>query len=952
MEKKWQDRWAEAKLGEAEPDGREKFFLIFAYPGVSGYLHVGHMRGFTYSDIICRYKRMQGYNVLFPVGSHATGNVSVTFAKKVKDGDPMWLQYLRDNRCPEEEIPKLAESDEVVRFFNEVYVEDYWKRFGFLADWRRFATTVSSGYKRFIQWQFLCLHEQGLLVQKPYYATFCPACGPVAVDASETDISQGGGAEKQEYTLLKFKIDLGEALPTYILAATLRPETVYGQTNFWADPGLEYVKLSDGKEIWLVSKEAAEKLRYQVDGLEQVGTIMGSELLGKWCLAPGVERDIPILPSVFCDPDVGTGLVTSVPSDAPVDWIALRDLQRDEKMCTKYGLDRDVVQGIEPIPIIKSKGYGPLPALEICERMGIESQADEAKLDEAKKEVYKLGFHTGVMMENAGPYANMRVEEAKERMKEAMLEAGNALVMHDLSEEVLCRCGARVVVKRIDDQWFIRYSDEEWTKKSKDAAAEMNIRPREFYDNLPGTLDWFQERACVRMGSWLGTRFPLDDKWIIEPISDSTLYPIYDLIAKYVNSGEVKEENMVPAFFDHVYLGKCTVEEVARETGLSVNLLDRIRKDVDYWYPLDINLGGKEHMTVHFPVFLMNHVALLPKAKWPQGIFAHWYIVGKGSKISKSKGGAEPIPDAAEHFGVDAMRLFYCNSGSPFVDVEWDEGLVMTYKGRLEKLLSLIEQLGDIEGGEGPVDGWLESRLALHVAAVEDAMDAFDLRKATNAVYIDLPADIRWYLKRGGKNAELLARSSQTLVLLMSPFTPHLAEEMWEALGRKGFVSMEPLPDVEGPDGTTLAAEDLLRSTMEDINQILKVTRIQPKRLVLYTAPPWKHTALRMVLDSGDTNPGPIIKRLLNEEPTLKRNGKAVSQYVSSIAKDARKLVGQVAEALLAPVDEKAYLQATIPFLEKEYGCTVEIYGAEEGMEDPANKARHAAPRRPAIYVE
>ncbi|MCK4717702.1 MAG: class I tRNA ligase family protein, partial [Thermoplasmata archaeon] len=74
VEKKWQDRWAEAKLGEAEPDGREKFFLIFAYPGVSGYLHVGHMRGFTYSDIICRYKRMQGYNVLFPVGSHATGN--------------------------------------------------------------------------------------------------------------------------------------------------------------------------------------------------------------------------------------------------------------------------------------------------------------------------------------------------------------------------------------------------------------------------------------------------------------------------------------------------------------------------------------------------------------------------------------------------------------------------------------------------------------------------------------------------------------------------------------------------------------------------------------------------------------------------------------------------------------------------------------------------------------
>ncbi|MDG6220359.1 MAG: class I tRNA ligase family protein, partial [Candidatus Thermoplasmatota archaeon] len=104
VEEKWQRRWAEAKLGEAEPCQKPKFFLIFAYPGVSGYLHVGHMRGFTYSDVICRYKRMRGFNVLFPVGSHATGNVSVTFAKKVRDGDPAWLQYLRDNGCPEDEI--------------------------------------------------------------------------------------------------------------------------------------------------------------------------------------------------------------------------------------------------------------------------------------------------------------------------------------------------------------------------------------------------------------------------------------------------------------------------------------------------------------------------------------------------------------------------------------------------------------------------------------------------------------------------------------------------------------------------------------------------------------------------------------------------------------------------------------------------------------------------------
>ncbi|MDG6220997.1 MAG: leucine--tRNA ligase, partial [Candidatus Thermoplasmatota archaeon] len=849
---------------------------------------------------------------------------------------------------------KLGESDEVVRFFNKVYVNDYWKRFGFLADWRRFATTVSPGYMKFIQWQFLTLHEKGLLVQKPYYATFCPVDGPVAVDASETDISKGGGAEKNEYTLLKFHIDMAMERPTYILAATLRPETVYGQTNFWADPELEYVVITDGKENWILSHQAAEKLKHQIDGLEETGRIEGAELIGKWCLAPGVEREIPILPSRFCDPDVGTGLVTSVPSDAPVDWIALRDIQRDKNLCEQLGLNQEQINGIQPISIIKSKGYGPMPAVEICERMGIESQDDVEKLEEAKKEVYKIGFHTGVMMDNAGPYAGMRVEEAKEAMKQDMLASGKAIVMHDLSEEVVCRCGERVVIKRIDDQWFIRYSDADLTEKSTGHARNMNIRPKEFYENLPNVLEWFQDRACVRMGSWLGTRFPLDEKWIIEPISDSTLYPIYYLVSKYVNDGELKEENLTKEFFDYVYLERGSPEEASASTGVEKELLLRIRRDVEYWYPLDINLGGKEHMTVHFPVFLMNHVAIMPENMRPQGIFSHWYIVGKGSKISKSKGGAEPIPDAMGHFGVDAMRLFYCNSGSPFVDVEWDEELVGNYKNRLEKVFALVEQLEDVKGVEGLLDGWLESKLEACASAVEEGMDNFDLRKATNAIYFDLPADIRWYLKRGGENGELLRRGSLRIALMMTPFTPHMAEELWERLGGEELASNNMLPEARKQDGTALAVEDFLISTMADISQILKVTKIEPKRIALYTSPEWKHQILRIIVETGETNPGPIIKKIMDEKPEMRSMGKEISQYVASMAKEARKMGDQVLEAMLADVDECEYLRRSKPFLEAEYGCKVDVFSAEEANKesDPANKARFAIPRRPAIYVE
>jgi leucyl-tRNA synthetase len=231
IEKKWVERWDNAKLGEAKRDSaKPKFSIIFAYPGPGGYLHVGHMRGYSYTDMIGRYKRMRGYNVMFPVGTHASGNQAIAFAKKVEKKDKNWIDYLIANGCSKEKIKELVEPENIVEYFNNNYLEQ-WKNFGFLADWKRFACTIHSDYNKFIQWQFKKLKQNDLLVQKPYYGTFCPECGPVAVDASETDISKGGNAEKYEYTLLKFKFE-----DSFLLAATLRPETIYGQTNLWINP--------------------------------------------------------------------------------------------------------------------------------------------------------------------------------------------------------------------------------------------------------------------------------------------------------------------------------------------------------------------------------------------------------------------------------------------------------------------------------------------------------------------------------------------------------------------------------------------------------------------------------------------------------------------------------------------------------------------------------------------
>ncbi len=942
IENKWQDRWEKSGIWKADIDtSKPKFYLMFAYPGVSGYLHVGHMRGYTYSDVITRYKRMTGYNVLFPVGAHATGNVAISFARKIERGNQEQIDILKSNNCPDDVIEKLKDPEFVVDFFSDVYVNQYWKKFGFLADWRRFMTTVDDGYKKFIQWQFRKLDEKKMLTQKPYFGTACMKCGPVAVDASETDISQGGNAEKQEWTVLKFEMD-----DEFVVAATLRPETVFGQTNFWANPDVEYVRAKVDGETWIISAEAAEKLKFQ-RYIEIIGKISGKSLIGRMVKAPVIDRKIPILPSTFTDPDYGTGLVTSVPSDAPYDWIALVDLKNDTE--DKYGV-RELVQAIEPIPIIISKGWGENPAIEIIEKMGIKDQNDP-KLEEATKEIYKAGFHTGRMRENCGKFAGMSVFDAKEKVKEMMLEMKVASIMYDLSEPVVCRCGAKVIVKMIPDQWFINYGNNEVTRIAKNFVPQMFIQPQEYKDNLPGILDWFQERACARLGNWMGTPFPFDERWTIEPISDSTLYSAYYLVSNYVNDGKLKPEQMDEKFFDHIYLKKGSADDISTSTGIEKTVLENITADFDYWYPLDINLGGKEHQTVHFPVFLMNHAAIMPELL-PRGLFVNWWFVMGSGKMSKSKGGAKPIPDAASTYTVDGLRLYYCHIASPHVDVEWEPDNVRHSKLRTEKIWKFVNELMEIKGESQPIDNWLEARMHVHLQNIHTAMEKYDMRETAGIIFYETYNDIKWYLRRGGNNSDLLGRIINAWLRTMAPFTPHLAEELWEMAGNEGLISIAGYPraDEFKQDKDAEAAEDYLRAVQSDISDILKMTGFTPDKIHLITAHSWKYDIQRKMVLEG-MNMGDIMKESM-ADPILQKKSKEISNYASKLMKSIKQQ-GKGENSVLEQNMELNTLKSAIPFFEKIFDCRIFVLSADEpDVYDPDNKKGFVIPGKPGIRVE
>jgi leucyl-tRNA synthetase len=772
------------------------------------------------------------------------------------------------------------------------------------------------------------------------------------VDASETDISKGGNAETLEYTLLKFDLEDGRKL----VAATLRPETVFGLTNFWVNPEVEYVDVQIGGETWVVSRQAAVKLEFQKDEVHVKGSANGSELIGKKCKAPYTGKMLPIFPSSLCDPNVGSGLVMSVPSDAPVDWIGLVELRRNRTTMERYGITVEMLDSANPVSIIDTPGWGPLPAVEITDKMGIGSLSDP-KLEEATKEIYKSGFHRGVMNAATGPFAGQPVDQAKDAIREEMLANGQADLFYDLSEEVLCRCGQKVFIKKIPDQWFIDYANPGLTAKSKEHALSMEIFPREYHENIQNVLEWYRERACVRLGNWLGTLFPFDQRWKVEAIADSTLYPVYYAISMFANTGQIKAEGMNEEFFDYVLLGKGDAGSVAKSTGFDMNVIETIKEEFEFWYPLDVNLGGKEHMTVHFPVFLMNHVAILQPEHWPKGIIVNWYITGTGGKMSKSKGGAQPIPDAAERFGVDAMRLFYSHIASLYVDVAWEDEKVESYRDRLLRLSSLFDDVFAAGGTSevSSVDGWLRARMQTRLARLHEYMSEYDLRSYSNSVYFEMPQDFRWYLRRGGNNKETITNALSVWVPLLAPVTPHIAEELWQRLGMNPFASTVQISPGTVTEGVLLeeSRERLLEKLIEDVAEILKVTEIKPKRIVVMAAPAWKHQMLREALTQpkGKLDISTMIKKQMATADPAAR--KEIPTYAKELAGEVARLSEADRVNMGAQIEEVKALEGARAFLESEFGCEVQVFSADDPTRvDPKGKARFAKPGRPAVYLE
>ena len=934
--------------------------MTVPYPYTSGPLHIGHGRTYTIGDVIARYKRMRGFNVLWPMAFHITGTPIASISARISRGDEecikLYTGYVRLYEKDEEKVKKIVDSFKipmnVAMFFANAITNDF-KSLGYSIDWRRRFTTGDPDYSAFITWQFLRLKDKGYIVQGTHPVLFCPRDGNAV---GEDDIRGGDEfrAEVVEFTAIKFKME--EQDEVYLVAATLRPETIFGVTNIWVNPEGEYVLVKVNDERWIISKEACKKLKYQLLNVEVIREFKGRELVGKACYEPIRGRRLVILPATFVNCDEATGVVYSVPAHAPYDYVALLEVKANPE---KYGVNPEWVKGIEPISIISIEGYSEWPARDVVEKLGIKSQLERDKLEEATRILYKDEYYKGIMKEICKPFNGMMIKDAKEKIKKWLMERGVAITIYETSPRpIFCRCGSKIVVAVLKDQWFINYGNKEWKERARKALDQIEIYPAKYRKLFEDTFDWLALRPCARKRG-LGTPLPFDKGWIIESLSDSTIYMAFYTIVHIIRENDIKPNQLTPEVFDYIFLGKGDPRSISNRTGISESLLKRMRDEFLYWYPVDQRHTAVGHITNHLSFYIFHHVALFPPELWPKKITLNEYVIREGAKMSKSKGNVLPLVEIPRRYSADLFRLYIIYAADLASVVDWREVQVKSVLRRLMDFWNLAVSICKAGRRKAPIrmslaTKWLLSRINQAIIRCTQYIEDLRLRDYVQEAFFNMLNDIEQYLKmmRGSNEEEVnwaLRYCLERMVKLLTPVIPHISEEIWRMLGYNDFVSLEnwPTPNKEYIDEELEELVKVVNNTIDDIRNIMSaIKEKRPTKAYIYVgASPWKYKLSNIVYEMRGARINEIIREVMKDSE-IRRHAKEAVELVKAIFKGIVPIVKTTREREITVFKElKEYIA-------REIGLDVVVEDALRTSYDPVGKSKSAQPGRPAVYLE
>jgi leucyl-tRNA synthetase len=503
----------------------------------------------------------------------------------------------------------------------------------------------------------------------------------------------------------------------------------------------------------------------------------------------------------------------------------------------------------------------------------------------------------------------------------------------------------------------------------------MEILPEELRSEFNNVIDWLHEKACARK-SGMGTRLPWDKDWIIESLSDSTIYMAYYTIVRHIKKHRVQPAQLTDEVFDYIFLGIGKASEVSRKVGLDVRVLEQMRSEFAYFYPLDSRHSGRDLVPNHLTFMIFNHTAIFPEKLWPRQIVTNGSVMMEGAKMSKSFGNIIPLREGLSKFGADPVRLSVLSTAELLQDAEFSHAIAKSMGDRLERLYKFASEVTKTsrkstisEKSLTAIDRWMLSRLQEHVRKATEAMDRLAVRKAIHSTLYELDQDFQWYQRRIKDQKENPKRKSgiahifnQVLdaqIRMLAPVAPHICEELWEMTGGKDFVSLTswPMPNKTKTDIVAEGNEALITRLLDDTLNIVRATGAEPKRIYYYTAAPWKWEAYLKALKksvSVKILQKDLMKELM-DDPALKPKAEKVAKFTGQIVDEVNQMSEEQKSKQLQIelVNESQTLKEAKDFFERELNAEVYVY-EEEDLEryDPKGRAALAKPYRPAIFIE
>ena len=725
IEPKWQKRWEEAKVYAAQ-DGstKPKFYGLIEFPYPSGQgLHVGHPRPFTAMDIVTRKKRMDGYNVLYPIGFDAFGLPTENYAIK--------------NHVH----PAAVTKQNIENFTRQL------KMLGYGFDWDRVVDTTDPAYYKWTQWIFLQLFKKGLAYKATMPVNWCTSCKCVLANEEVVEgvCERCGSAvirkEKSQWMLkitqyaqrliddlddvdfiervkiqqrnwigrstgaeVTFKSTTGDDIVVF----TTRPDTLFGATYMVLSPEHELVRgwlesgrLANAGEVAAYQKTAASKSDLERTELNKEKT--GVKLDGVRGVNPVNGKEIPIFISDYVLSTYGTGAIMAVPAHDDRDW----------EFAKKFGL--------EIIEVVSGGKDVQKAAFTAKDETGILVNSD---------------FLNGLTVKDAIPAVTKWLEEKG---------IGAAKVNYKLRDWVFSRQ---------------RYWGEPIPMVHCDKCGWQPLPESELPLLLPEVESYEPtddgESPLSKMTDWVKTACPCCGG----PAKRET-----DTMPQWAGS----------SWYFLRYMDPHNGNALASKEAL------------DYWSPVDWYNGGMEHTTLHLLYSRFWHkflydIGVAPTKEPYQKRTSHGMILGEGGeKMSKSRGNVVNPDDIVKAYGADTLRLYVMFIGDFEQAAVWSDQAVKGCKRFLDKVWNLAESCSD------SLEYTKENEAGIHktIKKVADDIESMKFNTAIAAM-MTLVGDFQ---KNGCSKGDM-----KTLVTLLSPFAPHVAEELWELLGGEGFVCRQPWP--------------------------------------------------------------------------------------------------------------------------------------------------------------